>query len=293
MEYSSDLIRFSYRVETSDTMYSLILLSTRALSLTVNGVKCWLDGHYVMCLCAEDAVKVVRGGYEAYDLQFLPRFYNVGLSDDVIKAPEYADMREKFGYPDFHLFRTRDESYCGIIPVTGQEYDSIRLSFLSAFRHIEDHETDELWSCRARSDVISILRIAESAYAGEHGGSDDEIVRYIRDNIGEPMSLGSLCRRFHVNRTTLAERIRNATGMSPMEYVREERLNQSRPDLLFTSIPVSEIALRYGFTDANYYIRAFKKRFGKPPLRYRTDGLAERIRDERLRGMNSKINPHN
>jgi len=65
--------------------------------------------------------------------------------------------------------------------------------------------------------------------------------------------------------------------MAPMEYVMEERLNQSCPDLLFTALPIGDVALKYGFSGANYYIRAFKRRFGKSPLQYRNDGL-ERLR---------------
>ena len=128
--------------------------------------------------------------------------------------------------------------------------------------------------------MISILRIAESAYLGESVVEPNEIIRYIRDNLDSPLTLDSLCERFHTNRTTLSRNIKELTGMSPIQYILEERLNQSRPDLLFTKIPINELAEKYGFSDANYYIRAFKKRFGKSPLQYRTEGFSERIRNE-------------
>ena len=38
----------------------------------------------------------------------------------------------------------------------------------------------------------------------------------------------------------------------------------------------AEIALKYGFSGENYYIRAFRKRFGKSPLQYRLEGRAAR-----------------
>jgi AraC-like DNA-binding protein len=58
-----------------------------------------------------------------------------------------------------------------------------------------------------------------------------------------------------------------------MQFVLEERLNQSRPDLLFTALPIGFIATKYGFSDANYYIRAFKQRFGQSPLQYRNEQI--------------------
>ena len=49
---------------------------------------------------------------------------------------------------------------------------------------------------------------------------------------------------------------------------------------MFTYVPIGEIAEKYGFRDTNYYVRAFKRRFGTTPLKYRTEGRAQRIRDE-------------
>ena len=87
------------------------------------------------------------------------------------------------------------------------------------------------------------------------------------------MSVESLCRMFKTNRTTLNKTVKAATGLSPMQFVLEERLNQSRPDLLFTALPIGFIAMKYGFSNANYYIRAFKQRFGKSPLQYRNEQI--------------------
>jgi AraC family transcriptional regulator len=130
--------------------------------------------------------------------------------------------------------------------------------------------------------MISILRIAEGAYLGEQAEKGCDILRYIRDNIGKEITLPALCKQFNTNRTTLTDLMKELTGLSPMQYVLEERLSQSHPDLLFTSIPISEIAEKYGFDDPNYYIRAFKKRFGVTPLNYRSKGVEERIKNENI-----------
>lgn len=65
-----------------------------------------------------------------------------------------------------------------------------------------------------------------------------------------------------------------------MQYIIEERLNQSRPDLLFTWVPIAELAEKYGFSDVSYYTRAFRKRFGKTPHCYRQEGRTDRIENE-------------
>lgn len=282
MDYDASLIHMTEELESSDSMYSLICLKASALSLTLNGVRCFLDGHYLLCLSVEDTLTVHGGRYEVLSLRFLPYFYNVNLSHNVIGLSMYGEMRSRYGYPDFHFFRQRGDEFIGILPLSDEEYDVTRLHFEKAKQHIDAHDTDGMWSCRTRSDMISILRIAEGAGFGQHFENGSEILRYIRENLGEELTLSSLSRRFHTNRTTLTETVKRLTGMSPMQYVLEERLNQSRPDLLFTRVPIGELSEKYGFSSVNYYIRAFKKRFGVSPLKYRVDGYAERIRNENI-----------
>ncbi len=280
MKYDENLINITDKLCESNTMYSLILLDAKSLNLTLSGFRCFLDGKYIVCLNIADTLAVHSGYYEAINLRFQPYFYNVNLSHDVIGMEFYTEMREKYGYPDFRLFRMRDNNYFGIIHISDEEYNTASLYFAQTKRDIETHTQDVLWSCRARSDIISVLHIAEGAYLGKQSGLENEILRYIHDNINAEITLETLCSRFNTNRTTISALIKEKTGLPPMKYVLEVRLNQSRPDLLFTQLPINEIASKYGFSDSNYYIRVFKKRFGKSPLQFRKDGWAERLRDE-------------
>lgn len=281
MEYRPDLIALSSEPRFAPPMYSLILLKASAVSCALSGVRCYLDGHYLLCLHDEDTVTIHAGRHELLNLSFRPFFYNVNLNREVITGEEYEHLRARHGYPDFHLFHTRDEVFCGIVRLRCEEYEFLRGHFIRAGEHIKNHETDNGWSCRARSELVSILQAAENCYLGglSEGGQTDvgqEILRYIRNHIDTPLTLDSLSARFHTNRTTLSRRIKELTGLTPARYVLEERLNQSRPELLFTGLPIEEIALKYGFSGENYYIRAFKKRFGKSPLQYRIEGRAAR-----------------
>lgn len=283
MEYSENIIDIRPTLSVRDGMYALIRLRASGLSITLNGIRCYLSGSFLLCLSKADVLTVQGGKHDATSIHFLPYFYNVNLNHEVIGLALYEEMRTRHGYPDFHLFRERNERYFGILPLTDYEYEMILACFRRAAAHLEGHESDVMWSCRTRSDIISVLRIGEGAYLGERtGGKGNEILRYIRDHVGEPITLPGLCKQFHTNRTTLSALIKQMTGLSPMQYIIEERLNQSCPDLLFTRIPIVEVAHKYGFSDVNYYIRAFKKRFGTTPLRYRNDGYAERLKNEHI-----------
>lgn len=278
MRYDASLIQLTDSLQKNDSMYSLICLSAVQLNLSLSGTRCFLDGKYLLCLSADDSLQVRNGYYEALQLRFMPYFYNVNLNHQVIGMPLYEEMRANHGYPDFHLFRHRDDSYIGILPLDEDGYRLVMGHLRRAGEFIAGHENDPMWSCRTRSEMIAILRIAEGAGLPEEEGMD--VIRYIQENIAENFTLSSLCARFHTNRTTLSRQIRERTGMTPMQYIREERLRQSLPDLLFTFLPISEVARKYGFTDANYYIRLFRGRYGKTPQQYRTEGFDNRVERE-------------
>ncbi len=273
MQYSPDLIRISTELEVDPQMFSLYLVHGDAFACELSGVKCFLNGYTLLCLNTADTVTVHSGGGDILGFCFRPDFYNIGLSHTVIESDRYPDLRARYSYPDFHLFLARDERYCGVLPLTADAYRSLLVHFRATEQFIHAHGTDPMWSCHARSRLISVMCLAESAYQGEKEGDADAVIRYIREHVERPMSVESLCRMFKTNRTTLTKTVKAATGLSPMQFVLEERLNQSRPDLLFTALPIGFIAMKYGFANANYYIRAFKQRFGKSPLQYRNEQI--------------------
>ena len=281
MQYEYSLIHVSDDFGRGGDMYSLSLVDARDLAFSCNGKSVILSGKYLFCFSSSDKAEHITGEYTVKTLYFLPYFYNVNLNTAIIDAPVYAEMREKYGYPDFSLFRKRTNDYNGIIKLTDSEYESVFTLFSSAERHIDSHPSDVMWSCRTRSEIISVLRIAEAAQKGKHTDVTNEVLRYIRANPKADLSLTALCAKFNTNRTTLANTIKELTGLSPAQYVLSERLGQTRPELLFTAIPVAEVAEKYGFDDPNYYIRAFKKKYGTTPLQYRKNGFEKRISEEK------------
>jgi transcriptional regulator GlxA family with amidase domain len=68
---------------------------------------------------------------------------------------------------------------------------------------------------------------------------------------------------------TFVRRFRNATGMSPMEYVHTLRLEEAKHQLETTALPVEAIAGECGYEDAGYFGRLFSKRIGLTPAQYR------------------------
>jgi AraC family transcriptional regulator of arabinose operon len=63
------------------------------------------------------------------------------------------------------------------------------------------------------------------------------------------------------------------TGVTPMRWVEERRMEAARQYLSGTSKTVAEIAAAVGYPDPFYFSRVFRKHYGHPPLRYRKLGF--------------------
>jgi AraC family transcriptional regulator, alkane utilization regulator len=79
----------------------------------------------------------------------------------------------------------------------------------------------------------------------------------------------SLARRVAVSRSVLADRFRQAMGVSPKRYLTEWRL-QLAADLLYEStLSLADLAGRVGYESEAAFSRAFKRHLGAPPAAWR------------------------
>lgn len=76
------------------------------------------------------------------------------------------------------------------------------------------------------------------------------------EDIGEEMCL---------SRVQLYRKVKALTGKSPVEIIREERLRRGHQLLADSSLTISEIAYRVGFSSPSYFAKCYKDMFGKSP----------------------------
>ncbi len=69
----------------------------------------------------------------------------------------------------------------------------------------------------------------------------------------------------HMSRTQLHRRIKNITGLSTTNYIREYKLKLALKELEKGTGTVAEIAEQFGFGSLPYFSRSFKKSFGVNP----------------------------
>ncbi|MFN3889456.1 MAG: helix-turn-helix domain-containing protein [Beijerinckiaceae bacterium] len=88
---------------------------------------------------------------------------------------------------------------------------------------------------------------------------------YMLDRLGYDMTLSELERVAGVSRRTLQSQFMRVHGVSPMRYLREERLKAAYGMLSFGKASVTEVALACGFTHMSQFSALFRARFGALP----------------------------
>jgi AraC-like DNA-binding protein len=97
---------------------------------------------------------------------------------------------------------------------------------------------------------------------------------YIHAHAAEPMTIEALAEKAGVSARTLFAGFQRYREISPMDYVRQVRLEHVREELLKTPTPISvtDIALKWGFNHLGRFSIDYKRRFGESPsatVRYR------------------------
>ncbi len=96
-----------------------------------------------------------------------------------------------------------------------------------------------------------------------------DVLEMLRERACDAPSAGSLARAAGIEPTLLARGFRAATGQSVGSYARNVRLDWAAARLTRTADPLARIACEAGFADQSHFTRAFSRRFGIAPGRYR------------------------
>ena len=91
-------------------------------------------------------------------------------------------------------------------------------------------------------------------------------------NLEDPLSMGEIARASGLSLRTLERLFRRHTGVSPVRYYQDVRLDRARGMITQTEMSVMEISVACGFSSPDYFSRIYKRRFGLTPSADRVEG---------------------
>lgn len=72
-----------------------------------------------------------------------------------------------------------------------------------------------------------------------------------------------------LGRTRFSDLVKKRTGVTPMKYLEQRRIERAQSLLLMTNRPVTRIAMDLGFSSSQYFAQAFARECGLSPKAYR------------------------
>lgn len=128
---------------------------------------------------------------------------------------------------------------------------------------------------RARALVAAPRRLGGQApyidrSAPSHqAGTLDELLLWARRHLDEPLTVDRLAGRARLSRRTLVRRFHEETGLPPLQWLTNARIDRARELLEASDAPLKDVARASGLgTPANLRI-LFKRHVGVPPHIYR------------------------
>ena len=91
----------------------------------------------------------------------------------------------------------------------------------------------------------------------------------LENDIGGTLSISSLSAELGICQSMLNRLFRKKLGISPMKYRIRYRLKNACHVLTHSSMPIKEIALRFGYSNQLYFSNDFKHHFGMSPKAFR------------------------
>jgi AraC-like DNA-binding protein len=161
----------------------------------------------------------------------------------------------------------------------------------SSIRHL----VDEAASGRVGSEAM-LAKLSEALFVdtlrryvvclpeqqtGWLAGTRDPIVgkslSLLHGRLAHPWTIADLANEVGISRSALVERFTKYLSEPPMTYLTKWRLQLAARSLEKTSRGVAEIAADVGYDSEAAFNRAFKREFGQPPGRYRSDHRARAL----------------
>lgn len=99
----------------------------------------------------------------------------------------------------------------------------------------------------------------------------DQAIRLLSLQYGQQLSIETIARSLGYHRAHLTKLFKEATGLSPMQYLFKVRMKKAENLLTGTDLSIAQIASSVGYSDPLFFSKQFRKWSSKSPTEYRLD----------------------
>lgn len=117
--------------------------------------------------------------------------------------------------------------------------------------------------------VAQLIGIALEATAHGPRQHATSVISALLDSATLPLSITERAADLGLTTDTLRAAVREASGLSPHEFIIQARISRAQHLLADTSVEVGVIATQVGYDDPAYFSRLFRHRVGMSPIQFR------------------------
>jgi len=188
-----------------------------------------------------------------------------------VSSSHHSGSKEGTGI-GLYLVKTYTELHGGSIDgVTSEKGKGTSIGLSIPVIAVEEDEIPVIAS-KKQLESLPILKPIEAESQDEKFLSN--IIRLIEDHLSDAdLNVNALCELSGISNKQIYRKIKQLTGMSPVEYIKSIRMKKAAMLLQQKKFTVAEVMYMVGFSNHSYFSKCFQAEFGKTPRQYLNDGL--------------------
>jgi signal transduction histidine kinase/DNA-binding response OmpR family regulator/ligand-binding sensor domain-containing protein len=97
-----------------------------------------------------------------------------------------------------------------------------------------------------------------------------QVIEFVKANMSKSdFSVDELGKLMYMSRASFFNKLKNITGVSPVVFIRDMRLNEAAELIKNQDMLIKEVCFEVGFNDLKYFGKCFKTKFNTTPAEYR------------------------
>lgn len=152
-----------------------------------------------------------------------------------------------------------------------EKYNLPKDAVLEAVSKIQYFSDDKIEDVSKILNALAVYIAYEKIVYSDETSASHEVIKYIRENLNEDLSVAALCQKFYLSKSEIYKITKNYMPDGVASFVKNERIKKASDMLTHTDKPVWKIAEEVGFSDVDYFLRVFKSEKGIPAAKYRKE----------------------
>lgn len=219
----------------------------------------------------------VIGGDRPHDYRNMDRLTLINILFDPVEFPmSIGDLRS---LPGYHALFTLEPAWRKRHQFTSR----LRLNpieMVEALRLVDELEMELAnrtpgFRVMATATMLKLVTFLSRCFGLSRNPKSKKLLRigdaisHIQSSFTQPITLDELVEIAGMSRRNFIRTFEETTGKSPIKFLIDLRIQESRRLLRTTERSITEIAFDVGFSDSNYFSRQFRSALGLSPREYR------------------------